>query len=356
MEQRRALRRRPTPPLPDNELSVTRPRFGEKLCDHLSAMPPTRHSITMEHTILKPPRLQQGDRVRFVSPASTPDREEVTLGARMLESWGLRVEFGAHCFDKLGHFLAGSDEDRLADINDALRDPGVRAIITTRGGKGAYRIAHALDFAAARNNPKPLVGYSDITILHLALWRECRITSFHGPHGGWQRDYFGDDAAEKLRRALMEPEPVIIHQDRREITAKVIIDGAASGTLLGGNLNVIGRSVGWACPSFAGSILLIEAIDTYIGQIDATLTQLRRSGCLDGLKGVAVGQFIRSAEPKPGKWSVIDVLYDQLGELGVPVLGGLPIGHGPHPPTVPLGTMATLDTAAGTLTIDPAVG
>ncbi len=312
------------------------------------------HSITMEQTIMKPARLRQGDRVRLVSPASTPDREEVAFGARMLESWGLSVEFGAHCFDRLGHFLAGADEDRLADFNDALRDPGVRAVITTRGGKGAYRIAHGLDFGAARSDPKPLVGYSDITILHLALWRECRIASLHGPHSGWH-DYFGDDAAERLRRALMDPQPVIIHQDQHEITSKVIIEGAASGILLGGNLNVIGRSIGWACPSFAGSILLIEAIDTYIGQIDATLTQLRRSGCLDGLKGVAVGQFIRSAEPKPGKWSVIDVLYDQLGELGVPVLGGLPIGHGPHPLTVPLGTMAKLDTAAGTLTVEPAI-
>src|SRR5690348_11263795 len=102
-----------------------------------------------EDTMLKPPRLRQGDRVRFVSPASPPNREDVTCGARMLEGWGLRVEFGAHTFDRWGHFLAGSDEDRLADINDALRDPGVRAIFTTRGGKGAYRIAHALDFAAA---------------------------------------------------------------------------------------------------------------------------------------------------------------------------------------------------------------
>jgi muramoyltetrapeptide carboxypeptidase len=129
----------------------------------------------------------------------------------------------------------------------------------------------------------------------------------------------------------------------------------ASGVLMGGNLNVIGRSVGWACPSFAGSILFIEAIDTYIGQIDGTLTQLRRSGCLDGITGIAVGQFIRSAEPKAGKWSVIDVLNDQLGQLGVPILGGLPIGHGPHPPTVPLGTMATLDTSERTLTIEPGV-
>jgi muramoyltetrapeptide carboxypeptidase len=272
-----------------------------------------------------------------------------------MEGWGLKVEIGAHVFDRNGHFLAGRDEDRLADFNDALRDPGVRAIFTTRGGKGAYRIAHALDFAAALRDPKPLIGYSDITILHLALWRQCRLAGFHGPHAGWDRACYGDDAADRLRRALMEPEPITIRQDPRELTAKVVVEGAATGILMGGNLNMLGRSVGWACPSFAGAILLIEAVDTFIGQIDGTLTQLRRSGCLDGLRGVAVGQFIRSAEPESGKWSVIDVLYDQLTELGVPILGGLPIGHGPHPPTVPLGTMATLDTMAGTLTIEPGV-
>jgi len=305
--------------------------------------------------MLTGPRLRAGDRVRLVSPASTPEREKVAYGAAMLEGWGLRVEMGAHVFDRHGHFLAGKDDDRLADVNDALRDPGVRAIFSTTGGKGAYRIAHALDFAAALGDPKPLIGYSDITILHLALWRQCRLAGFHGPHAGWDRKYYGDDPAEKLRRALMAPEPVTIRRDPREITSKVVIEGAASGILMGGNLSMIGRGVGWACPNFAGAILLIEAVDTFIGQIDGTLTQLRRAGCLDGLRGVAVGQFIRSAEPKTGKWSVIDVLYDQLGGLGVPVLGGLPIGHGPRPPTVPLGTMATLDTTAGTLTVDPGV-
>ena len=277
------------------------------------------------------------------------------MGARILESWGLRVEIGAHVFDRWGHFLAGSDEDRLADINDALQDVGVRAIFSTTGGKGAYRIAHALDFAAAIRDPKPLIGYSDITILHLALWRECHLTAFHGPHVGWDPEYYGHDAADHLRRALMETEPITIHQDPREITSNVVVEGTATGILMGGNLGMIGRAVGWACPSFAGAILLIEAIDTFIGGIDGTLTQLRRSGCLDGLRGVAVGQFIRSAEPKPGKWSVIDVLHDQLGALGVPVLGGLPIGHGPRPRTIPLGTMATLDTMTRTLTIEPGV-
>jgi len=302
---------------------------------------------------MKPLRLQPGDRVRFVSPASPPEPEKVAFGARMLEGWGLRVEIGAHAFDKNGHFLAGRDEDRLTDLNDALRDSGVRAIFTTTGGKGAYRIAHALDFAAARRDPKPLIGYSDITILHLALWRQCRLAGLHGPYVGWNQKHYGNDAALNLRRAIMGPETLVVHQDPREITANVLIEGTTSGILMGGNLGMIGRAVGWACPSFADAILLIEAVDTFIGGIDGTLTQLRRSGCLDGLKGVAIGQFIRSAEPKPGKWSVVELLYDHFAKLGVPVLGGLPIGHGPHPLTVPLGTMATLDTAARTLRIEP---
>lgn len=309
----------------------------------------------MQNTFTAPQRLRFGDRVRIVSPASPPDPRMVEQGARVIESWGLRPELGAHVFDRHGHFLAGRDEDRLADCNDALRDPGVRAILTTRGGKGAYRIAHALDFGAAAADPKPLIGYSDITILHLALWRNCRVAGLHGPYAAWDREHYGRGAAERLREALMEPRALTVHRDPQEITSKVVIEGKASGILLGGNLSMIGRSVGWCCPSFAGGILLLEAIDTFIGQIDATLTQLRRSGCLDGLKGVAVGQFIRSAEPKPGKWSAIDVLYDQLAPLGVPVLGGLPVGHGPNPLTVPLGTMATLDTTAGTLTVEPAL-
>jgi muramoyltetrapeptide carboxypeptidase len=171
------------------------------------------------------------------------------------------------------------------------------------------------------------------------------LVGFHGP-------YAGDEA---MRRALMAPEPITIRRDPREVTAEVSVGGSARGILLGGNLNMLGRAVGWACPSFAGAILFLEAIDTFIGQIDGTLTQLRRSGCLDGIRAVAIGQFIRSAEPEPGRWSVVDVLRDHFGGLGIPVLGGLPIGHGPRPPTIPLGTQAVLDVAAGTLTIEPGV-
>jgi len=303
----------------------------------------------------KPNRLRPGDRVRVVSPASPPDRTEVARGVTLLSNWGLRVELGAHVFDTWAHYLAGRDEDRLADLNDALRDPGVRAIVCTRGGKGAYRIADGLDFDAARRDPKPLIGFSDITILHLARWQRAGVGGFHGPYAAWNAAYYGSGAAEQLRCSLMEPATLVFHQDPSELTAKIVMPGRATGILMGGNLALIAAAVGWVCPSFAGAILLIEAIDMPIGRIDSAVTQLLRSGVLEGLRGVAVGQFIRSAEELPGKWSAVDVLLERFSSLGVPVLGGLPIGHGPRPPTVPLGTTATIDTVARTLTVDAGV-
>ena len=125
-------------------------------------------SQKMSGTVL-PAKLKRGDHVVFVSPASTPSRADIEKTAKWLhEDLGLKVEIGEHAFDELG-YLAGKDEDRLADLNNALRNPDIKAIFATRGGKGAYRIADGLDFEAARKHPKILVGFSEITILHLAL-------------------------------------------------------------------------------------------------------------------------------------------------------------------------------------------
>ena len=301
--------------------------------------------------------------MRFVSPSSPPDRDQVRRGASLLTSWGLQVEIGTHAFDRNGHYLAGRDEDRLADLNEALRDPATRAICCTRGGKGAYRIAHALDFAAARRAPKLLIGFSDITTLHLALWKECRIPGLHGPMMSWDDRWYGPATAESLRRALMNPAPLTLHRDAREATAGINRPGTATGVLLGGSLGVIARAVGWACPSFAGAILLIEAAGAHLGEIDSALTQLINAGVLDGVHGVAVGQFIgaprgiaaRLLRRPRDRWTIADVLRDRLSVLGVPVLGGLTIGHGRNPIAVPLGTEAVMDTEAGTLTVAPAV-
>lgn len=301
------------------------------------------------------PRLHVGDRIRLVSPSSTPDRDAVERGVEMFRSWGLDVELGEHVFDRHGHFLAGPDEDRAADLNDALRDRGVRAVVTTTGGKGAYRIADRIDFDAWVRDPKPLAGFSETCYIHLLRWDQCRLPGLHSPNAAWNHEYMGPEAGERLRRAMMDPAPVMLTADENAGTARVIIDGRASGPLVGGNLDVVRSCVGWGCPSFAGAILLLEAVDMFIGAIDRSLTQLRNSGVLDGVAGIAVGQFIRAGEAQPGKWSAVEVLLDHLEPLGVPILGGLPIGHGPSPHTVPLGTTATIDTTTRTIEIAPAV-
>lgn len=292
-------------------------------------------------TVLIPPRLAPGDRVRVVSPASTPDRDFVARGVEALTGWGLQVELGRHVFDSVG-YLAGTDEDRLADLNDAFRDPGVRAVFASRGGKGAYRISDQLDFAAVRRDPKPLVGFSDITAVHLSLWKECGLAGIHGAFV----------QSDGLRKALMTTDEIVVKQDPGELSAGLTQGGPATGFLMGGNLNTIAHAVGGELSSLDGGILLIEDnLGTGLGMIDRQLTQLIKSGLLDDLRGVAVGQLTGFEDAHANGWSVLDVIRDRLELLAVPVLGGLPIGHGRQAATVPLGTAATIDPAAGTLTI-----
>jgi len=184
--------------------------------------------------LITPPKLRVGDKVRFVSPASTPDRQAVLQGAAELERWGLKVEFGEHAFKKTG-YLAGTDEERLSDLNGALRDPSVRAVIATRGGKGSYRIADQLDFAAARNDPKFLIGYSDVTALHLSLFQHCAQAGIHGAVGK-------DDCS--LKKVLMTDECIVIRSREEEATAALTTRGTAKGVLIGGNLDMISTSAG----------------------------------------------------------------------------------------------------------------
>ena len=308
---------------------------------------------------LRAPRLRPGDRVRIVAPACPPGREHVARGVEELTAWGLRAEVGEHVFDQWG-YMAGRDEDRVADLNSAFRDPGVRAVFAAMGGKGTYRIVDDLDTDALRRDPKPVIGFSDITHLHLALWARCRLACLHGPFPNASDAWCGPGSADAVRRALMTTGPVTLHRDPGQATAPVTVEGTATGVLLGGNLSAIRTETGAGLPSLKGAILFLEhQRGTGLGEVDRALTQLTRAGALDGLRGVALGQFTGfeqdTGDPALGGWGIADILRDRLTRLGVPVLGGLPAGHGAHPPTIPLGTRATIDTAEGTLTVEPAV-
>jgi muramoyltetrapeptide carboxypeptidase len=299
------------------------------------------------------PRLRPGDRVRLVSPASYPTAEWVRESVETLQSWGLRVEVGEHALDRWG-FMAGRDEDRLNDLNEAFRDPGVRAIITTRGGAGAYRIADGMDVDAVRADPKPVVGFSDITYLHLAVWHRCRLAGVHGCLAG-------DRARASLRQLLMTTQPITVHRDPDALSAEVEVPGRATGFLMGGIVSALVGSIGAGMPSLAGAILCLEGAQNAgeLSGLDRSLVHLLRSGVLKGVRGIALGDLAgldpTVADRDFGRWSAVELLRRRLGTLGVPILGGLPFGHLPDQVCLPLGTEATMDTTAGTLTVSPAV-
>lgn len=297
--------------------------------------------------------LRSGDTVRFVSPASTPDRDAVAIRAKMFESWGLSVEIAPHAFDRTG-YLAGSDDNRLSDLNEAYRDPKVRAVIATRGGKGSYRIAGRLDFDAIRCDPKPLVGFSDITALHLSIWKHTHIPTVHGSLTEDHAGRLSKPAAAMLRHILMTRDPIVLERTTDDPTASLSTSGQASGPLVGGNLDMLATTAGWALPPLSGAILLIEAVGLHPGQMDRPLTMLRRAGHFEGIAAVAIGRFTDCTPGREG--SQIEMLREHFSSLAVPVLGGLPIGHGPHALGVPIGEAAILDADAGTLTFRSGTG
>lgn len=308
------------------------------------------------HGAILPAKLKPGDRVRFVSPASPVTKDKIDTKA--LEDLGLIVEYGNHVYDvdNTIDYLAGSDEDRLADINEALRDPGVKAIIATRGGKGAYRIADGLDFAAARKHTKLLIGFSEITILHMALLKHGVAGGIHGAAWGKR---FGKETAVSFVKAATTTDTIIIRSTKEEHTHALTTHGKAEGILIGGNQDSIATAAGWALPNFNNAILLIEAFNMRIGHIDRQLTMLINSGIIKNVAGIAVGQYTEcgnATDPTGStKCTEIDVLRERFGRLGVPILGGLPIGHGKNPIALPIGTKAVLDADAGTLAVEPGV-
>ncbi|MGX6606535.1 S66 peptidase family protein [Micromonosporaceae bacterium Da 78-11] len=290
--------------------------------------------------------LRPGDVVQLVAPSGWVGPERAEAAMTTLTGWGLRPRLGDHALKT--HFcLAGTDEQRRADLDAAFRDPQVRAVVCLRGGYGAQRVVDGLDFAAVRADPKPLLGFSDITALHLALWAEARLATVHAPRLS--------DFDERTRRAVMTTDPIVVRADEDEDTFDVRVPGRARGTLLGGNLTVLAATAGTRHQlDLTGAILLLEAVGEEPYRVDRALLQLRRSGWLDGVAGVAVGQFTDCADDAPSP-RVQQVLAEQLGDLGVPVLGGLAIGHGAEQSTVALGVTAVLDADAGTLSTDPAV-
>jgi muramoyltetrapeptide carboxypeptidase len=304
--------------------------------------------------------LPEGGCIGVPAPASPAEnRSDALRGVEWWESKGHRVKLGDGAFDR-DDYVAGDPKRRARDLTAMFTDDEVDVVHCLQGGYGSAQLLPFLDFDAIAAHPKPFVGFSDITALHTALRQEAGLATFYGPGCAGVGD---KDRGEFSRQRLLDvlrgdggagPVP----KDPDDPYTRPIRGGRATAPLVGGCLWLLMQSIGtpWEI-DLDGSIFFLEDYDCPAWHFDGFLHQLTVAGKLDGVAGVVVGDLEkcdwRETRPEwPRTKSIEDVLELRLEPLGVPVLYKLPLGHGKHLATIPLGVTATLDADARTLTID----
>ena len=314
---------------------------------------------------IKPARLNFGDVVGVVAPASAPaNPKNIDAALRALVRLGFKPKPATNLRGRWG-FLAGRDQERAEDLMEMFRDETVKAIICFRGGYGAARLLPLLDYQAIRQNPKILVGYSDITSLHCALLAKAKLVSFHGPmlNSDFLKDILPHFTLQSFLKTLMQPSaPGSLARDYKKKTVRVLSPGIASGPLLGGNLSILCASLATPYqPPFKGAILFFEDLNEQPYRFDRMLTQLLNAGLLQQVAGIAVGINKNCTDPKSKqcqeyRQTLQDVFKERLLPLNIPIVVGLPFGHVRYNATLPVGAKALLDGDKGELSIvEPAV-
>ena len=305
----------------------------------------------------RPPRLRPGDTVGLVEPAYfTADAFDLDQILATIRAMGLVPKPAPNILSRHG-YLAGTDEARGRAINAMFADPEVRAIFAVRGGWGSARVLPHLDFDLIRANPKLLIGFSDITALHLALAARTDCPTIHGPNAA---SAWGRLSWDSFRSLVFNAETPtwstpVATDDRLAPRGGIrsFRPGRASGPLLGGNLTVLSSLVGTPyLPSFDGAILFIEDTDEAQYRIDRMLTQLALAGILRRVAGVVFGQCtdcVARNSSSIGGFTLSEVLAQHLTPLGVPAFQGALFGHVADQFSIPVGVRAEIDAAAGTI-------
>tara|TARA_R110000744_G_scaffold167365_3_gene284826 strand:- start:5587 stop:6711 length:1125 start_codon:yes stop_codon:yes gene_type:complete len=315
--------------------------------------------------VYKPNRLQAGQTIGLIAPSSnTWEDQEIYFAMDIIRSFGFKVKTAEHLFERTA-YLAGSDQDRASDLNAMFGDNSVDAIFCLRGGYGSPRILPYLDYELIRKNPKVFLGYSDVTALLNAIYARSQIMTFHGPIA---KQSFTDYTLTQFKSVLFDPvshmvlaapPPFEIVEGQAELANRLttVSKGKTSGVLIGGNLSLMVKLVGSPYePDYTDKILFLEDVEEAPYRIDGMLTHLKLAGRLDKIAGLVFGKCTDCEVGSGPSFSIEHVLNDRLGDLGVPVLSGVMIGHIEDMATVPIGAMATLDATNQKLTLDePAV-
>ncbi len=315
-------------------------------------------------TLIKPPRLRRGDLVGLVAPGGYTSDAAIEKAVKHIESLGFRVKQGAWLREVWGNY-GGTVAARIADLHGMFRDPEVKAVWAIRGGSGCISLLKHLDYALIRANPKVLLGYSDITALHLAIRRHAGLVTFHGPVASSTPSPYSDG---HLLSVLMEPQPTYTiamapenaerAREEPHYAVRTVHGGVATGPLVGGNLSLASALAGTPyAADWRGGILFIEEVNEEPYRIDRWMTQLDLAGGFDQAAALMIGICENCGPQGEGSALTLDETLDvHLQPLHVPAVTGYSFGHIRHQFTIPLGIRARLDTAAQTVTLlEPAV-
>ena len=303
--------------------------------------------------LIKPQALQRGDNVALLCPSGRPaNPSQLLQGKCTLEELGFRVLVGKHALNRYGDF-AGTDEERLADFHEAWANPEVKALIACRGGNGAIRLLPRIDYDLIRNNPKLFMGASDITGFHLAIHKKTGLVTLHGTGAEFMKatryTYEIHKRALTSRLPLgeiLDPVAESPYPPPSPPCRMVISEGRASGPLIGGNLTLIAQTMGTPYEiDTKDAILFLEDVQEEPHILDSMLTQLSLAGKFRAAAGIMVGAVV-DGEPQGAfltNFSFEELLQQHLGDLGIPVIYGLRLGHTKDKCVLPIGVQATFE-------------
>jgi len=295
--------------------------------------------------LIAPRALPENAHIAILAPAGPSDRIRIEEGARAIESRGHRVTIAANIDHRHRGYLAGTDEERAEELNRAFRSPEYDAFFFARGGYGSMRILDRVDYAAFAANPRPLVGFSDITALHQAIAAKTGLATFHGPmvnldfHRG-----LSSDVDAWLWSMLAGEAPMT----RAFSAADVLFEGEAEGPLFGGCLALTQSLVGTPYDYWAdGGIWFWEDVDEPVYRIDRMLTHLRLSGRMQRVRGVVIGALKDCGSDA----EMLEFLREFFGPLSIPVVRNFPFGHHGNNLLMPIGRTVRLSTADQTFQV-----
>ena len=291
------------------------------------------------NNIILPSFLKKGDTIGICATARKISRDEIEPAVKILESWGLYVAFGKNVFGNENQY-SGSDEQRAEDLQNFLDDPDIKAVISARGGYGTIRIIDKLDFSAFEKNPKWIIGYSDITVLHSHIHANFNIATLHAT----MPINFGKDkfSTETLRKTLFG------HAMKYEVSNETSVPnrpGKIAADLVGGNLSLLYALQGSASDiDTNGKILFLEDLDEYLYHIDRMMISLKRAGKLSGLKGLIAGGMSEMKDNAiPFGKNAEQIIADSVADYDFPVCYGFPAGHDVKNYALPLGSKVFLE-------------